>query len=193
SKPRSAKGNCLRNSVSTVLSSVCSRTISGAHSVQPVTTSVRTRVCTKLPRADGPLCATRSASTKPGAGSFQSAEVRIGILRRRACAAGRRRWRPSPSRIRPNARSIVAALIESSLPRISGARSRWLCPLHRVDQHRYQGFQPLPANPVRGFSEECERIAFGFTVNPAPRPTTCELCGILGDEAIRRRGFPALG
>lgn len=70
SRPTSAKGNCLRNSVNTVLNSVCSRTIRGAHSVQPVAMSVSTRVWMKLPRADGPLCATRSASTNPGAGSF---------------------------------------------------------------------------------------------------------------------------
>ncbi|MGY3387890.1 hypothetical protein ACVWW6_000481 [Bradyrhizobium sp. USDA 3311] len=95
SRPSSAKGNCLRNSVSTVLNSVCSRTIRGAHSVQPVAMSVSTRVWMKLPRADGPLCATRSASTNPGAGSLQSADVRIGTLRRNECVACRRRLRPN--------------------------------------------------------------------------------------------------
>ncbi|SDF32310.1 hypothetical protein SAMN05216337_105139 [Bradyrhizobium brasilense] len=127
SRPSSAKGNCLRNSVSTVLNSVCSRTIRGAHSVQPVAMSVSTRVWMKLPRADGPLCATRSASTNPGAGSFQSADVLIGTLRRNECAACRRRLRPNSSRTCTNARSIVAALIAKSLSRISGARSRWPC------------------------------------------------------------------
>lgn len=127
SRPSSTKGKCLRNSVSTVLNSVCSRTIRGAHSVKPVAMSVSTRVWMKLPRADGPLCATRSASTTPGAGSFQSADVRIGTLRRRECAACRWRWRPNCSRIRANARSIVAALIAKSLSWISGESLSWLC------------------------------------------------------------------
>lgn len=73
-RPRSANGSCLRSSVSTVVNSSCSRTRSGAHSVQRVAMSVRMNVWTKLPRAEGPLRATRSASTKPGAGSPQSAE-----------------------------------------------------------------------------------------------------------------------
>lgn len=89
--------------------------------------SVSTRVWIKLPRADSPLCATRSASTNPGAGSFQSADVRIGTLRRRECAVCRRRLRPNFSRIGTNTRSIVAALIAKSLARISGARARWPC------------------------------------------------------------------
>ncbi len=76
----------------------------------------------KLPRAEGPQWATRSASTKPGAGLSQSADVLMGMLRRRACAAGRRRGGPKPSRIGPSVLSIVAALIASNLPRISGAR-----------------------------------------------------------------------
>ncbi len=59
----------------------CSRTNSGAHSVQPVAMSVSTKVCTKLPLATGPLWATRSASTNPGGGSSQPSNVRTGTLR----------------------------------------------------------------------------------------------------------------
>lgn len=51
SKPKSAKGSCLRSSVSTALNRFCFPTRSGAPSVHPVTTSVRTSVWTKLPRA----------------------------------------------------------------------------------------------------------------------------------------------
>src|SRR5665811_1383943 len=72
SKPSRGKGSRLRTSVSTSVSSLCSRTSNGAHSVQPVAMSVNVNVCTKLPLAVGPLCATRSASTNPGAGSPQS-------------------------------------------------------------------------------------------------------------------------
>lgn len=56
----------------------------GTHSVQPDATSVSMRVCTKLPDGSPPECATRSVSTKPGAGACQSANVRIGT----ACRIG---------------------------------------------------------------------------------------------------------
>jgi hypothetical protein len=60
------KGSSQRNSPSTSVNSRCSRTSSGAHSVQPVAMSVSTKVCTKLPFATGPLWLTRSASTNHG-------------------------------------------------------------------------------------------------------------------------------
>ena len=123
SNPSSAKGNSLRNSLSTSVSSRCSRTNSGAHSVQPVAMSVSTKVCTKLPFATGPLCETKSASTKPGGGSFQSSNVRTGTLRRIAAEGGawRRVDRPACCLTSRKARSIVAALITSRLMRTSGA------------------------------------------------------------------------
>jgi hypothetical protein len=46
--------------------------------------SVTISVCTKLPLATGPLCATRSASTKPGGGSSQPLKVCAVTLRRTA-------------------------------------------------------------------------------------------------------------
>ena len=46
-----------------------------------VAMSVSTRGCRKLLRATGPQCTTRSASTKPGAESFQSAKVLIATAR----------------------------------------------------------------------------------------------------------------
>src|SRR3954447_17271490 len=75
-----------------------SRTSNGPHSVHPVAMSVKTSVCTKLPLAEGPLCATRSASTKPGGGSCQSAKVRTGTLRRTAEDGAVRRRVPPPVR-----------------------------------------------------------------------------------------------
>src|SRR5258708_4752082 len=56
SNPSRANGSSLRNSLSTSVNRRCSRTNSGAHSVQPVAMSVSTKVCTKLPFATGPLC-----------------------------------------------------------------------------------------------------------------------------------------
>src|SRR3954452_4031349 len=50
SSPSSGKGSSLRNSPSTSVSSRCSRTSSGAHSVQPVAISVSTKVCTSITR-----------------------------------------------------------------------------------------------------------------------------------------------
>jgi hypothetical protein len=50
--------------------------------------SVSVSVYTKLPFAVGPLCATRSASTNPGAGSFQPSKVRTGTFRRIAADGG---------------------------------------------------------------------------------------------------------
>jgi Sulfatase len=87
------------------------------------------KVCTKLPRATGPLCATRSASTNPGGGSSQSANVRTGTLRLIAAeGADRRRVAvPACRRISRNARSIVAALIASNLARTSGTSWTWPC------------------------------------------------------------------
>src|SRR5215218_3987655 len=98
SNPSRSKGSSLRSSVKPSLSRPCFRTSNGPHSVHPVAMSVKTSVCTKLPLAEGPLCATRSASTKPGGGSCQSAKVRTGTLRRTAeDGAVRRRGRASYS------------------------------------------------------------------------------------------------
>ncbi len=91
----------------------------------------------KLPRADGPLCATRSASTNPGAGSFQSADVRIGTLRRNECVVYRRSLRPNPSRTRTNARSIVAALIAKRFGADLGGKVEVAVPFHRLNQRRH--------------------------------------------------------
>ena len=53
SNPRKENGNSLRSSLSTSVSSVCSRTRTGAHSVHPVAMSVSVSICTKLPFAVG--------------------------------------------------------------------------------------------------------------------------------------------
>ncbi len=62
SRPSNGNGSAGRSAVITSPSRRCSRNSRGAHSVQPVETSGRVSVCTKLPLADGPLWATRSAS-----------------------------------------------------------------------------------------------------------------------------------
>ncbi len=120
SNPSRANGSSLRNSLSTSVNRRCSRTNSGAHSVQPVAMSVSTKVCTKLPFATGPLCATRSASTNPGDGSSQPSNVRSGTLRLTAEGAALRRVAVPACRLMScNARSMVAALIDSKRVRTS--------------------------------------------------------------------------
>src|SRR3954467_12383942 len=96
SNPSRSEGSSLRSSVKTSLSRPCSRTSNGPHSAHPVAMSVKTSVCTKLPLAEEPLCATRSALTKPGGGSCQSAKVRTGTLRRTAEDGAVRRRVPPP-------------------------------------------------------------------------------------------------
>ncbi|WP_292465664.1 hypothetical protein [Mesorhizobium sp.] len=58
-----------------------SRVRTGTHSVQPVAISVKTIVCKKLPDEELPEWATKSTSTYPGGGSFQSPKVRTGTDR----------------------------------------------------------------------------------------------------------------
>jgi hypothetical protein len=123
SNPSNGNGSRLRTSPSTSVRSVCSRTSSGAHSVHPVAMSVSVSVCTKLPSAVGPLCATKSASMNPGAGWFQSANARTGTLRRTPAEGAARRRDPPPacSLNSRSTRSMVAALIASKPPRTSSA------------------------------------------------------------------------
>src|SRR6202166_90755 len=125
SNPSNANGSSLRSSVNATVSTVCSRTSSGAHSVQPVAISVKTRVCVKAPFANGPECATRSASTKPGAGLFQSENVRTGTLRLIAVEPLRRRC-PVVLALTPvRIRSIVAALLAKSCCRFWPSSLLW--------------------------------------------------------------------
>ena len=114
SNPSNANGSSLRISVNATVSTVCSRTSSGAHSVQPVAISVKTKVCVKAPFANGPECATRSASTKPGAGLFQSENVRTGTLRLITVEPLRRRCPVALALTPLRIRSIVAALMAKS-------------------------------------------------------------------------------
>ena len=59
-----------------------SRVTKGRHSVQPVAISTIVRVWIKEPATNTPPWATMSTSQKPGAGLFQSLNVRIGTSRR---------------------------------------------------------------------------------------------------------------
>jgi len=95
STPRSGNGNSSLAAASASITSSPLRTRTGTDSVQPVAMSVRTIVWTKRPAAEVPACATKSTSTKPGGGSFQSPKVRTGTERRTAeLKPARRRARP---------------------------------------------------------------------------------------------------
>jgi len=102
-----------------------SRNSSGRHSVQPLAISVKVNECAKLPAATSPECDTRSISMKPGMGSFQSANVRIGTLRRSAVGSFRLRRLLATVRMSLNNRSIVAALMFSNFGRIAMVSVRW--------------------------------------------------------------------
>ena len=146
SNPSKSNGMSLRRPVRTAFTSVRSRNSNGAHSVHPVAISVRTRVWAKLPRAEGPLCDTRSASTNPGAGSCQSECVRTGMLCRTDDGEirGRRRRAPDCSRMLRRDRSIVAALMASKPARTSSARARWPCLSMEPTSVGSNGFRRLP-------------------------------------------------
>jgi hypothetical protein len=79
--PRIGTGNRRRMASSPSTTSDCSRATRGIASVQPEHTSVTTRLHKKVPCIDAPPWATKSTSRNPGAGSFQSANVRTGIWR----------------------------------------------------------------------------------------------------------------
>ena len=147
SKPNNSKGSSLRISPSTSLSRVCSRYRSGAHSVHPVAMSVTVSVCTKLPFATGPQCATRSASTNPGGGSSQSENVRTGML------LADRRWRSRPTAL--PAACLFADLAKRPVDRRRAhgeycgadlrAESQVPVPFHRLDQYvGISAFRRLP-------------------------------------------------
>src|SRR5215217_8793448 len=82
STPRNSQGNKLWARLIASTTRLPSRVTSGMHSVQPVATSTIVRVWMNEPATDVPPCATMSTSQKPGAGSFQSLNVRIGTSRR---------------------------------------------------------------------------------------------------------------
>lgn len=76
-------------------------------------------------RRKGRLLRSPSIFINPGAGSFQSANVRMGTLLRSAVGVLHlRRW-PATVRMSRNSRSIVDALMVINLERISPLRQRW--------------------------------------------------------------------
>src|SRR3954468_15370543 len=191
SNPSRSKGSSLRSSVKTALSRPCSRTSNGPHSVHPVAMSVKTSVCTKLPLAEGPLCATRSASTKPGGGSCQSAKVRTGTLRRTAEDGAVRRRVPPPARARhelagrPPPPPGPAAGLRSHRTEspVHGRRAHrqqaradlgseleMPVALHRLHENGRQRFQALAADPVRRLPEHDQRLADRLIVEAPLRP-----------------------
>ena len=126
SMPSVVTGICWRIRMSPATASVCSRASNGTASTQPEQTSVATRLCRYSPAIEPPPWTTKSISRKPGKGSFQSANVLIGISLR--SFVGRRRFlrMPDPWRSGVSIRSIVAALTRSTCLRTSG--SSFKCP-----------------------------------------------------------------
>ena len=82
SAPHSSQGNKPRARSIACTTDAPSRTSSGGHSVQPVATSTIVKVWINEPETVVPPCTTISISQKPGGGSFQSLNVRIGTSRR---------------------------------------------------------------------------------------------------------------
>src|SRR3954454_18563358 len=172
SNPSRSKGSSWRSSVKTALSRPCSRTSNGPHSVHPVAMSVKTSVCTKLLLAEGPLCATRSASTKPGGGSCQSAKVRTGTLRRTAEDGAVRRRVPPPACARTG-RKARPWSPRSSPAGACGPRQRAgdaRAALHRLHENRRQRLQALAADPVRCLPEHDQRLVDRLVIKAPLRP-----------------------
>ena len=147
-----------------------------AHSVQPVATSVTTSVCTKLPFGTGPLCATRSASAKPGGGSSQSENARTGMLARTGDGALRRRFLPGPFPD-PAQRAVDRRRAHRQKP---GADVRpqlqVAVPLHGGDQGRHQRLQPLAADPVRRLPENHQRLTDRVVVDASATSAVGAAC-----------------
>ena len=91
-----------------------------------------------------PQCATRSISMLPGGGSFQSAKVRT-ATRRRISGVTRRGFlvRVALRGARSN-RSIVAALIVSTLARMASSSVKWPCRSSAGTRIRSSGFSRFP-------------------------------------------------
>jgi len=53
-----------------------------------------------------------------------------------------------------------------------GAELEMAMPLHRLDQHRHQRFQPLAANSVRRLPKQNERVPFRLIIDPTTPPPT---------------------
>ena len=135
-------------------------------------TSVTTSVCTKLPFGTGPLCATRSASAKPGGGSSQSENVRTGMLARTGDGALRRRFLPARSRTPRSERSIVAGLIARSPARMSGPSCRWPCLSMAATKVGISAFSRLPQirSDASPRTTSASRTASSWMRRP-PRPS----------------------
>jgi hypothetical protein len=139
------KGSSFRNSVSTSLRSFCSLTSNGGHSVHPVATSASTSVGMKLPFGDEPLCATRSASTNPGAGSCQSEKVRTGMLRRIASEGAVRRRSVtyvSGRSIDSRLRTVTGCVTGDRTARCARTRSDASIERNEVISHAAAGWRP---------------------------------------------------
>ena len=144
--PRSGNGSAPRNWVSASTTRRASRTRSGTHSVHPLAMSVSTSVQTKLPDRVPPEWAKRSASTNPGAGSFQSPKVQTGTWLRRPLKPGpppaltgrygarRRRLSTGHSRVNAALRSIDHPRVTCVLSTVYKSRRRTLERIERTDR-----------------------------------------------------------
>jgi hypothetical protein len=128
SNPSRAKGSSLRNSLSTSVSSRCSRTESGA--LRPACGDVsQHQGLHEAALRHRPTMRDQIRPTNPGGGSSPPSNVRSGTLRLTAAdgAALQRVAFPACLLMSRNARSMVAALIARRLVRTSCPSRRWSC------------------------------------------------------------------
>src|SRR3954470_8522862 len=153
SNPSRSKGSSLRSSVKTALSRPCSRTSNGPHSVHPVAMSVKTSVCTKLPLAEGLLCATplRQHPAADRASPRRCAPPERSADRTESPVHGRRAHCQQ-------ARADLGSELERPVA------------LHRLHENGRQRFQALAADPVRRLPEHDQRFADRLIVEAPLRP-----------------------
>ena len=123
----------------------------GTASVQPVQTSVATRLWMKDPPMLSPQWATKSISRKPGGGQSQSAKVRTGMCRPRCRLRRRLRRLVTVVRIvlqQPVQRSRAGGQQPLSHLRV---QVQVTVSFHGLNQMGQRRLQPLPADPVRSF------------------------------------------
>src|SRR5512133_3547324 len=171
STPRSENVNSLRAATSASITSAPLRTTTGTHSVQPVATSVSTIVCTKLPAADVPAWATKSTSTKPGGGSFQSPNVRRNrtpYRRAEACAPAPAAARDEPHPAQQPVHAGRADLQQQAAD--LGVNRQSTVPLERGKQDGHERLEAFRADPVRSLPHCDQRFADRIAVTAAGPP-----------------------
>ncbi|AZN97996.1 MAG: hypothetical protein EOQ42_00595 [Mesorhizobium sp.] len=125
------------------------RVRTGTHSVQPVAISVKTIVCTKLPDEEVPEWATKSTSTYPGGGSFQSPKVRTGTdVRTAELSPARRRCPPRATARTSESRRSIRCADRQQLVAKFAIQIEPAMPLKSRQQNGNQRFQPFRAKAI---------------------------------------------